>query len=226
MGRSKFIVGVSGKMQHGKDTVGDYLVANYGFRRVSLADKVKEICMEYDNSTPELREHWNKKVARELLNSESRADEVDASMQRVCPGVWRKLTHEECYVTKPPHARIVMQQFATDEMRRLDPDCWIRGAMQKYAQEEAGRWVITDMRFINEAYWIEAAENSQLWRVRRPFPDAPGSEHKSETELDEYPFEVFIDNDSTIEALHIKVDRIIKRVLNGARPFAMGEEVY
>lgn len=225
MGRSKLIIGVSGKMQHGKDTVGGHLIANYGFKRLSFGDKVKEVCMTYDNSTPELREFWNKKVAKEVLDDETRADEVDDSMQRVCPGVWKQLTHDDCYVTKPASARIIMQQFATDEMRRLDPDCWVRCALQKYEQE-TGRWVVTDMRFQNEAYWIEAAENSQLWRVRRPVPDAPGAEHQSERELDDYPFEVFIDNDSTIQALHNKVDRIVKRVLRGARPFAIGEEVY
>ena len=226
MERSKLVIGVSGKMQHGKDTVGEHLIAKYGFRRLSFGDKVKEVCMNYDNSTPELREHWNKKVAREVLDDESRADEVDASMQRVCPGVWKKLTYEECYVTKPASARIVMQQFATNEMRRLDPDCWVRCAMQQCQQEKGSRWVITDMRFKNEAYWIEAVDNSQLWRVRRPIPDAPGAEHTSEVELDDYPFEVFVDNDSTIEALYKKVDRIVKRVLSGARPFAVGEEVY
>jgi cytidylate kinase len=223
---SKMIVGISGKMQHGKDTVGEYLITNYGFKRLSFGDKVKEICIEYDNSTPELREYWNKKVAREILDNESRALEVDASMQRMCPGIWKQLTHEECYITKPLHARIRMQRFATDEMRTLDPDCWVRYVMRKYEQEEGGRWVITDMRFRNEAYWIEATENSQLWRVRRPIPDIPGTEHTSETELDDYPFEVFIDNDSTISALHNKVDRIMKRVLRGTRPFATGEEVY
>ena len=223
------IVAVSGKMQHGKDTVGDYLIANYGFKRLSFAFKVKEICMEYDNSTPELRDFWNKKVAREVLGNESRADEVDVSMQRVCPGIWTKLTYEECYVTKPDCARIQMQKFATDEMRTLERAFRIEnavvGALQK-GVEEGGRWVIADLRFKNEAYTIDTLENSQIWRVRRPIAPTVGAEHVSETDMDDYPFEVFVDNDGTMEDLYKKVDGIIKPLLRGKRPFAVGGEVY
>lgn len=37
----KIIIGVSGKKRHGKDTVADYLVENYGFKKLVLADVLK-----------------------------------------------------------------------------------------------------------------------------------------------------------------------------------------
>ena len=37
------IIGLSGKAQSGKDTVGDYLVRSYGFIRVASADALKNI---------------------------------------------------------------------------------------------------------------------------------------------------------------------------------------
>ena len=41
------IVGFSGKARAGKDTCADYLVSKYGFRKVSLADPLKQIAIKY-----------------------------------------------------------------------------------------------------------------------------------------------------------------------------------
>lgn len=224
MERNNLVIAISGKMRHGKDTIGDYLIAKYGFKPLRFADKVKEVCINYDNSTPELRESWNKKVAQEVLSNVSRDKEVDVLMQSVCPGIWKKLTHEECYGEKTKHSRLTMQGFAQG-MRNLDPDCWVRYALSKSC-EKKGRWVITDIRYRNEAFAIEGSENSQIWRVIRPMGPQPGGDHVSEVELDDYPFEVYIDNDGTIESLHRKVDKIIRPILKGMRPFAKGGEVY
>jgi len=223
---SNLIIAVSGKMQHGKDTVGEYLIAKYGFRRLSFADKLKKICMSYDNSTPEKCNFWSKKVARELLEDESRAEEVEQLMQQTCPGIWHKLTYEECYEIKTTYSRRVLQEIggACDTgMRALSPGCWVRYALKTCT---VGRWVITDLRFKDEAYAVEASENSQIWRVVRSVLTVMGSDHESETSMDDYPFEVIINNDGTIDELHTKVDRIIRAILRGSRPFAIGEEVY
>jgi hypothetical protein len=40
------IIGISGKMQSGKDTVADYLVNKYGFQRIAFAAKLKEIAKD------------------------------------------------------------------------------------------------------------------------------------------------------------------------------------
>jgi len=224
MERNNLVIAISGKMRHGKDTIGDYLVSKYGFKPLRFADKVKEVCMNYDNSTSELRDFWNKKVAEEVLCKVSRANEVDTLMQSVCPGVWKKLTHEECYGEKTKYSRLTMQGFAQG-MRNLDPDCWVRYALTK-GKREKGRWVITDIRYKNEAFAIEVSENSQIWRVTRTMETQPGGDHVSEVELDDYPFEIFLENDGTIEELHRKVDKIIRAILKGMRPFAKGGEVY
>lgn len=223
---SNLIIAVSGKMQHGKDTIGEYLIAKYNFQRLSFADKLKEICMEYDNSTPEIRDLWSRKVARELLEDEARAEEVEQLMQQVCPGVWRKLTYEECYGIKTSYSRKVLQEIGgacNTGMRKLSPGCWVRYAVKQCTE---GRWVITDLRFKDEAYAVEMFGNSQIWRVERPTFETTGANHESEKDMDDYPFEVVITNDSTIEDLHAKVDRIIRPILRGTRPFARGEEVY
>lgn len=42
------ILGITGLAGAGKDTVGSYLVSNYGFTRYSFADKLKEIALQAD----------------------------------------------------------------------------------------------------------------------------------------------------------------------------------
>ena len=38
----KTVIGISGKSQHGKDTIADYLISRYGGTKVAFADLVKE----------------------------------------------------------------------------------------------------------------------------------------------------------------------------------------
>lgn len=47
------IIGVIGKAHSGKDTVGDHLVKNHGFKRVAFADKLKEHLIKYFGFTEE-----------------------------------------------------------------------------------------------------------------------------------------------------------------------------
>jgi len=221
-----FIIGVSGKLRHGKDTIGDYLVRRYGFKKVSFADKLKQICMSYDNTTPELRSASNQQIARELFNGKATEQQVDALMQWIEPGVWRKLTEEECYMTKPAHARRKMQLLGEGARQQIQADCWVAYALRK-CHEEGGRFVIADLRYKNEAFAIEMQPNAQLWRVFRDAVETDQfGKHISEVDLDDYPFEVFIDNNGSLRELYDTVDKVVRPLLQGNRPFASGKEVY
>lgn len=83
-------------------------------------------------------------------------------------------------------------------------------------------WIITDVRFPNEAKAIESRDGF-LIRVNRPLNlgdddlllstalaiRANNPEHPSETSLDEYPFKYIIDNNGTIDDLIGKVREIL-----------------
>ena len=54
------LIGLAGKMGSGKDTIGEYLYNNYGFRQMSFAYKLKEIAndlfkIDSSHKTPETR---------------------------------------------------------------------------------------------------------------------------------------------------------------------------
>ena len=42
----KILILVSGKAQSGKDSIGEYLVFKYGFKRYAFADRLKEVAIE------------------------------------------------------------------------------------------------------------------------------------------------------------------------------------
>ena len=37
------LIGICGKAGAGKDTVGDFLIQNYGFNKIALADPIKRL---------------------------------------------------------------------------------------------------------------------------------------------------------------------------------------
>ena len=65
------------------------------------------------------------------------------------------------------------------------------------------KYVITDVRFTNEADMIRA-NKGKIWRVVRPGV-GPVNNHISESELDSIKFDRLITNDSGFEDLMIEV---------------------
>jgi hypothetical protein len=71
-------------------------------------------------------------------------------------------------------------------------------------------WVITDVRFPNEADAIKQEEGI-LIRVNRSGV-GPVNDHESETSLDGWGFDYIIDNDSTLGSLKRKVKEILNEI--------------
>ncbi len=129
--------------------------------------------------------------------------QVKASL--VAKGV---LTYEEAFITKPPHARYLLQSEATESGRDIyGEDMWLRAAdaWMKTIYEQWGiqRFVLSDVRFPNEVEYIKKM-GGKVFRIVAPnrVSQSPLSEearnHYSETALDDYPLDHFdgiIEND-------------------------------
>lgn len=146
--------------------------------------------------------------------------QVKASL--VAKGV---LTYEEAFVTKPPHARHLLQAEATESGRDIyGEDMWLRAAdawmRTIYEQWGIQRFVLSDIRFPNEVEYIKKM-GGKVFRIIAPtrVSQSPltveARNHYSETALDDYPLDNFdgiIDNDigkedsllQRIEQLNIK----------------------
>jgi hypothetical protein len=200
------IIGISGKIGSGKDTLS--IVINY------LADK----------SAPDSFNRWeqpleeytfkNKKYAENLkcmvcfLIGCNRIDLEDREFKEKELGEeWDGLT-----------PRKILQLLGTEAGREIiHPNIWVNSLFADYPKivdiDDKGldvyeSWIITDVRFPNEAQAIKDRGGIVI-RIERPGGESHcGGAHASETALDDYDFDIVINNDGTIEELIDKVKQL------------------
>jgi len=102
-----------------------------------------------------------------------------------------------------PEVRGLLQSLGYAARNHLDKDIWIVTALQKML--EAGKhYVVTDVRFLNEADVLKNELDAQLWRVERPDVVAV-NDHISEWELNGYNFDRVLNNDGNVEELKFMI---------------------
>lgn len=171
------IIGLTGYAQSGKDTVANILVENFGYTRIAFADKIREFLYETNPM-------YDSVVGEPLF--------VKAKVDR---DGWEE-------AKKSPHIRRLLQTSGVAARKVFGENFWVQQALKDVHFE--GNYVITDVRFTNEADIIKKYDNSQLWRVKRLGVEAVNS-HVSETELDGYPVDQIFINNTTIEDLEVLV---------------------
>jgi hypothetical protein len=121
-------------------------------------------------------------------------------------------------VQKPMSVREFLQKLGTDALRDgLHPNVWVNALMTdykliEYGDDEQGHypnWVITDVRFINEAIAIHNS-GGIIIRIDRPGV-SPVNNHPSEVELDHWNFDYKIANVSDLIALETSVLAIFEK---------------
>ncbi len=168
------IIGITGYAQHGKDTVGDILVRNHGYSKVALADKVREFALAVDPLIS-----WN--------------NHVDPLSKLVSLYGWDNAKQRR-------HVRHLLQRIGTEAGRGvLGEDVWINALFAQMKSD--GNYVITDVRFPNEAKRI-IHSGGEMWRVVRPgFDNGIGTEHESERHIATLPVSYEIINDGSVKDL-------------------------
>lgn len=101
--------------------------------------------------------------------------------------------------------RRILQVMGTEVGRQLCPNIWVERAMMRVQKEPKTNWVITDLRFVNEAEAIKEAGGIVV-EVQRPGAGTGNNEqHVSEQEQDHIKPDYIISNDGTLEDLERKV---------------------
>jgi hypothetical protein len=203
------IIGICGFIGCGKNTVGKLLVDEYGFQKISYADRLKD--------TVSTMFGWDRDML-EGVTPESRA--------------WREIpdpfwTAELGYDVTP---RLVLQRVGTDCMRKgFDDQTWVLMVKKAILDNPAVNFVVPDVRFYNERDLIKKLDG-EVWRVRRgPDPDWTQkaiSDNRYDTQwMKEYPhihesewrwldhpseFERIIPNDGGLEELKTQVKQAIR----------------
>ena len=98
-----------------------------------------------------------------------------------------------------PEVRLLLQRLGSDVGRAMiDNDIWVDLTLK--AIPDGAKVVFTDCRFPNEAAAIKRF-GGELWRVSRDGAK-PANNHISEIALDDWHFDAYFENNSSIEELH------------------------
>lgn len=184
------IIGLKGQSGAGKDTVGDYLIKQHNFKKISFAMPLKQITAIITGwplemilgGTPESRDFRETKI------------------------------HPEFGMT----CREILQEIGTDLFRQyFDPETWIKIAKRQIQDftNQGYNVVITDVRFENEAEMIKSL-GGEVWNLKRDLNlskvliSETASQHISEHKF-ETPGELTIKNNGTLEDLYCQIDSLI-----------------
>jgi len=176
--RMTTFIGLSGWAKSGKDTVAQYLVENHGFTRISFADPMREALLALDPYVPYMGLHMRLSGVIHFRGWDNAKRDV-------------------------PEIRELLQRFGTEVGRNMfGQDFWVNQAIEKATRYE--KVVFSDCRYNNEADAVKAI-GGVVWRIFRPEVSAV-NDHTSEQDLNNYPFDSHIQNDSTLENLHTLIE--------------------
>lgn len=182
------VIGMIGKAGSGKDTVADYVVEKYGFKKIAFADPLKQavqIIFDVDD------DHMYDRDMRELPLPGWEPWSVRKLLQFVGTELMRNQIDEDIWVKN-----------AASRARRISK-CIISDV--RFPNE------VTDMRSR-----LEDQSKMVFVRVTRPgHEDAAGGikGHASEALIDQLDADIDIVNDGSLEDLYAKVDSLLKDIM-------------
>jgi len=168
------IIGLTGYAQSGKDTIANILVEDYGYTRVAFADKIRDFLYEVNPMVGCSPSGYLK----DLVNLAG----------------WNSAKQE-------PQVRRLLQDLGVGARKVFGDGFWVHEAMKTMLNDPRPdmNYVITDVRFLNEADMVRANQG-QLWRIKRTGVSAVNG-HLSETQLDGYPVDQIFTNNGSIDDL-------------------------
>lgn len=218
------VVAVSGWAGSGKDTLANLLIKTYGFKRIGFADPLKDTVAEqfgFDRASLDdqnqknlplmnlpvsLRDGFTKNLGSFMVREfRTAAGKICKTGQLVTIdgvedfyGVGDNGEVEKLYWTR--RALCILEGSTK---RTVDPDYWVKKAVQNAKESGIDLVVISDLRYKNELSSVKQALSStdKLTTVRvNRFDEHPtNSQDPSERDLDDAEFDITLTNKGTYE---------------------------
>ncbi|MEN9316559.1 MAG: hypothetical protein RIS35_2952 [Pseudomonadota bacterium] len=185
------LIGLVGRAGAGKDTVAGIIGRRLRAPTFAFADRLRAEVAEAYAVDPRLFVDRDSKERPAAELAIGRCNEAEFR--------WR---HSELSYDAPLSPRWVMQHWG-DMMRERDREHYVWPAVIARAaaiNSAADALIVTDVRFPNEADWIDR-NGGLLWRIVRDQVDSSAAEHVSETGSASIAVDQVIRNDGTLEEL-------------------------
>ena len=183
------IIGITGRKQAGKDTVGLHLVKCYGYTKYSFAMPIKEMCKSVFGWT---EDHVNGHLK----------EDIDP-FWGVSPREVMQIMGTEIFQYEVPKHLIALKQWGRSFwVKRFER--WIE------CNKNITNIVITDVRYPHEVDFIESL-GGFIWRIIRPGTDV-GDKHASEVEMDSIVPNLVVHNDKSIAELYKYIDGMMNKL--------------
>jgi hypothetical protein len=217
------IYGLSGWKRSGKDTVANFLVENHGFKRLAFADPLKEgVARDFkieraSIDDPALKEApllqmpvapkdaYSRMIAEFMIQEFRTKGGGQPTSFNYWDGKFYGIVNNRSEPLYWTRRALCILEGSTK--RSTDPDYWVKQAVAK--AEPRGLYVVSDLRYKNEAESLRrfGGDGVKLIRVNR-FDSSPSSD-PSERDLDDYDFDVVIENRGTISDLYAQASVLL-----------------
>lgn len=174
------LVAICGKKRAGKDTLGEFLVTQYGYKRIAFADKVKEGVVTINPVLYSLPGDVQIHLQDLQMRGETAIELCDRLKDEI------------------PEVRRLLKAFAHETMQvlfRLE-SFWVQQALKDIGEDDDQRYVITDMRYPHEAEAVRE-KGGVIFRVTRPGHDND-DQHASEQSVALVDADIDYINDATL----------------------------
>lgn len=245
------LIAISGWKKSGKDTAGELLINDYGFKRISFAGPLKDKVAQDFNMTRAEQDDQSLKeqplmdypvipkdgfalnlvkfMYREFRDAKGRIPldlHIDASGAVMGVMAYPNQINRGEELAQLYWTRRAMQILEGSGKRTVDSNYWVKQAIASIdnqtiihatadmkatmeREKKVNNFVITDLRYKSEVEPLRAAFGKRLLTVRVNRFDSTESTDPSERDLDNYPFDVVIENKGTLEEFLAKVKSIL-----------------
>lgn len=194
------LIGVTGYAQHGKNTVGEWLRDEWGFEMVAFADQLRALAWDLNP----------------IIKTNDGIAEVAIRYQELVT----TMGYEEA--KKVHEVRRILVALGIGVREHVGPDAWVAAAARRIGPllTGGGHVVLTDVRFPNEAEYVE--QWGELVRVTRPdFESGVPHDNPAEVFVETFAPNWELTNEGDVNGLRRQVNSMMHKL--GGVPVSIGE---